>query len=51
MERELDYSRRTEAELIEMFGRMDPRYAPLECARPGKHLTALGYIRTLAGSG
>jgi rhomboid protease GluP len=43
---ELDYSKHTEAELVEMFGRMDPRFAPVECARLGKLLTELGYIVT-----
>jgi len=51
MERELDYSQHTEAELAEMFGRMDPRYAPLECARLGKHLTEQGYLVTQGDTG
>jgi rhomboid protease GluP len=46
MESEIDYSKHSEVELVEMFGRMDPRYAPLECARLGKRLTELGYIVT-----
>ena len=29
-----------------MFGRMDPRYAPAECARLGKYLTDHGYLVT-----
>jgi hypothetical protein len=43
---EIDYSKHTEAELVEMFGRMDPRFAPVECARLGKLLTELGYVVT-----
>jgi len=27
-----------------MFGRLDPRYAPAECARLGKYLTDQGYV-------
>jgi rhomboid protease GluP len=46
MESEIDYSKHSEVELVEMFGRMDPRYAPLECVRLGKRLTELGYIVT-----
>lgn len=51
MERELDYSQHDEAELVERFGRMDPRYAPQACARLGKHLTELGYIVTPGDTG
>jgi len=51
MERELDYSQHPEAELVEMFGRMDPRYAPLACAGLRKHLTELGYIVTPGDTG
>jgi hypothetical protein len=29
-----------------MFSRLDPRWAPAECARLSKHLTSLGYIVT-----
>jgi hypothetical protein len=46
MESTIDYSKHTEAELVEMFGRLDPRYAPEECARLGKRLTELGYLVT-----
>src|SRR5579872_3682158 len=51
MKSEIDYSNRTEAELVEMFGRMDPRFAPAECARLGKLLTDLGYIVTEGDTG
>jgi len=34
----IDYSQHTEAELVGMFGRMDPRFAPEACARLAKHL-------------
>ena len=37
MESRIDYSQHSEAELVEMFGRLDPRYAPEECARLGKY--------------
>lgn len=43
MESRIDYSQHSEAELVEMFGRLDPRYAPEECARLGKYLTERGY--------
>ena len=46
MEGEIDYKKHTESELVEMFGRMDPRYAPEECARLGKYLTDHGYLVT-----
>jgi rhomboid protease GluP len=46
VEGEIDYKEHTESELVEMFGRLDPRYAPAECARLGKYLTDQGYIVT-----
>lgn len=46
MANEIDYTKHTEPELVEMFGRMDPRYAPEECARLGKYLANHGYIVT-----
>jgi rhomboid protease GluP len=46
VEGEIDYKKHTEFELVEMFGRMDPRYAPAECARLGKYLTDHGYLVT-----
>ena len=51
MDGEIDYTQHTEPELVEMFGRLDPRYAPAECARLGKYLTILGYIVTDGGAG
>jgi hypothetical protein len=42
----IDYTKHTELELVEMFGRMDPRYAPAECARLAKYLSEQGYIVT-----
>lgn len=42
----IDYTHHPDWELAEMFGRMDPRYAPEECARLGKYLAARGYIVT-----
>jgi rhomboid protease GluP len=46
VEGEIDYKKHTESELVEMFGRLDPRYAPAECARLGKYLTDHGYLVT-----
>jgi hypothetical protein len=43
---EIDYSQHTEPELVDMFGRLDPRYAPAECARLAKYLSGRGYIIT-----
>jgi len=43
---EIDFTAHTEPELVEMFGRMDPRYAPTDCARLGKLLAERGYIVT-----
>ena len=51
MESEIDYTKHTEAKLVEMFGRMDPRFAPVECARLGKLLSELGYIVTQGDTG
>jgi hypothetical protein len=34
-----------------MFGRLDPRYSPHECARLGKHLAELGYLVTEGDTG
>jgi rhomboid protease GluP len=46
VEVEINYEEHTESELVDMFGRMDPRYAPAECARLGKYLTDHGYLVT-----
>jgi hypothetical protein len=43
---EIDYTQHAEPELVDMFGRLDPRYAPAECTRLAKRLTDLGYIVT-----
>ena len=51
MESRIDYSQHSEAELVEMFGRLDPRYAPEECARLGKYLTEHGYRVTPGDTG
>jgi hypothetical protein len=51
VEDEIDYSKHTESELVDMFGRMDPRYAPAECARLGKFLAERGFIVTDGGTG
>jgi hypothetical protein len=41
---EIDYTKHTEPELVDMFGRLDPRYAQGECTRLAKFLTERGYI-------
>jgi len=46
MEGGIDYKEHTESELVDMFGRMDRRYAPSECARLGRYLTDHGYVVT-----
>ena len=44
MEDEIDYTKHSEAELVDMFGRLDPRWALAQCARLAKLLTELGCI-------
>jgi hypothetical protein len=51
MEDEIDYTKHSEAELVDMFGRLDPRWAPAQCARLAKLLTELGYIVTNGTTG
>jgi hypothetical protein len=46
MEDEINLTAHTEAELVDRFGRMDPRYAPAECARVAAFLSEHGYIVT-----
>jgi rhomboid protease GluP len=46
VESEIDYTKHSESELVDMFGRIDPRYAPKNCARLSKYLTDQGYIVT-----
>ena len=48
---EIDYTKHTEPELVDMFERLDPRYAPTECARLAKFLTERGYIVTDGATG
>jgi hypothetical protein len=48
---EIDYTKHTESELVEMFSRLDPRYAPAECARLSKYLSEHGYIVTDGDTG
>jgi rhomboid protease GluP len=43
VEAEIDYTKYTEPELVEMFGRMDPRYAPEECKRLATFLSERDY--------
>jgi hypothetical protein len=33
VESAIDYTKHSEHELVEMFDHMDPRYAPVKCAR------------------
>jgi hypothetical protein len=42
----IDYAKHTEPELVDMFSRLDPRYAPAECTRLATYLTERGYIVT-----
>jgi hypothetical protein len=46
VDNEIDYTQHSEPELVEMFGRLDPRYAPAECTRLAKYLSQLGYFVT-----
>ena len=46
MDDEIDCTKHTEPELVDMFGRLDPRYAQAECTRLAKFLTERGYIVT-----
>src|ERR1700722_15633395 len=48
---EIDHSKHSESELVEIFGRLDPRFAPEKCARLGKVLTDLGYLVTQGDTG
>jgi hypothetical protein len=41
---EIDYTKHTEPELVDMFCRLDPRYAQAECTRLAKFLTERGYV-------
>jgi rhomboid protease GluP len=51
VENEIDFTAHTEAELVEMFGRMDPRYAPEQCAKLAQLLADRGYLVTDGGLG
>jgi rhomboid protease GluP len=46
VESEINYTEHSESELVDMFGRLDPRYAPENCARLSKYLADQGYIVT-----
>ncbi|HEY2685206.1 MAG TPA: hypothetical protein VGI93_16930 [Steroidobacteraceae bacterium] len=46
MDGEIDLTGIGETTLIEMYERMDPRYAPKNCARVRQALIALGYLVT-----
>jgi rhomboid protease GluP len=47
----IDYTKYTEPELVEMYARLDPRYARDECTRLGNHLIKLGYVITAGDTG
>lgn len=51
MDDEIDYTKHTEPELVDMFGRLDPRYAPPESARLAKISTGRGYTATEGTTG
>ena len=53
MDREIDYTKHTELELVDMFGRLDPRYAQAECSQLARFLSERGYVVTdgIAGPG
>jgi hypothetical protein len=51
VEGEIDYTTYTEPELVDMFGRMDPRYAPEECKRVATFLSERDYIVTERDTG
>jgi rhomboid protease GluP len=44
MESESDYTKYKESELVDLFGRMDPRWVPADCARLKEFLVERGYI-------
>jgi hypothetical protein len=46
VDHEIDYTKHTEPELVDMFGRLDSRYAQAECTQLAKFLTERGYIVT-----
>jgi hypothetical protein len=51
MDDEIDFTQHSEAELVEMFGRLDPRWAQAQCLRLAKLLTEFGYIVTNGTTG
>jgi rhomboid protease GluP len=51
VDNEIDYTKHTEPELVEMFSRMDPRYAPANSARLKELLIERGYIVNDGGIG
>jgi hypothetical protein len=46
VDNEIDYTKHTEPELVDMFGCLDPRFAQAECTRLARFLTDRGYIVT-----
>ena len=51
MDTKIDYAKHTESELVDMFGRLDPRYAPEECARLAAFLNERGFMVTPGTTG
>lgn len=51
MDGEIDYTKYDEPELVDMFGRTDPRWAPVNCARLKELLIARGYVVRDGGLG
>ncbi len=51
MDGEIDFAKYDEAELVAMFGRIDPRSAPINCARLKELLLERGYIIRDGGFG
>jgi rhomboid protease GluP len=51
MDGEIDYTKYDESELVDMFSRTDPRWAPINCARLKQLLVDRGYIVRDGGLG
>ena len=51
MDGEIDFTKYDEAELVAMFGRIDPRSAPINCARLKELLLERGYVIRDGGFG
>ena len=51
VENKIDFTKHAESELVDMFSRLDPRFAPAECERLAKYLADRGYIVTEGSTG